>query len=52
MMLGDYKKQLLEYQASIKNQIGRHVRAEVTKIDEVMVKRLKKYGDLEEPTPN
>lgn len=52
MMLGDYKKQLLEYQASIKNKIANHVRDEQNNIDEVMKKKLKKYGDLEEPTPN
>lgn len=52
MMLGDYKKQLRDYQASIANQIEGHVREEVTTIDDVLTKRLKKYGDLEEPTPN
>ena len=52
MMLGDYKKQLLEYQASIKNKIANHVRDEQNNIDEVMKKTLLKYGDLEEPTPN
>jgi len=52
MMLGDYKKQLLEYQANINNQMARHVREQENTIDDVLTKRLRKYGDLDEPTPN
>ena len=52
MMLGDYKKQLLEYQAAVNNEMARLVREQYHEIDDAMLKRLKKYGDLDEPTPN
>ena len=50
-MLGDYKKQLLEYQANIKNKIANHVREEENNIDDVIAKKLKDYADLDQQTP-
>lgn len=52
MIAGDLKKQMLEYQDECKKEITKHVREEQNNIDDVMIKRLKKYSDLDEPTPN